>query len=86
MMKNKKIISDEEMERIMLSSARALPDSPSSKGMRPAEIKRALSEPVRILMTLLNEKFEFLYTDGELVLTEMNFEEIDSLFCEEVNA
>lgn len=83
-MKDKKLISDSEIEKIMLASARALPDSPSEKGMRPAQIKKALSEPVRMLAFLINEKFEFLYTDGELTLSEMSFEEIDSLFNREV--
>ena len=79
-MTEKTLISSEEAEKIMLASARSLPDSPSERGMRPAQIKRALSEPVRMLISLLNKKFEFLYTNGELTLTEMSREQIDSLF------
>ena len=79
-MNDRKIITDAETEKIMLASARSLPDSPSERGMRPAQIKRALSEPVRMLISLLNKKFEFLYTNGELTLTEMSREQIDSLF------
>ena len=79
-MNDRKIITDAEIEKIMLASARSLPDSPSERGMRPAQIKRALSEPVRMLISLLNKKFEFLYTNGELTLTEMSREQIDSLF------
>ena len=45
-MKNK-LITDTELEKIMLSSARALPDNPSERGFRPAQIKRAFSEPDR---------------------------------------
>ena len=79
-MNDRKIISDSELEKIMLASARALPDSPSERGMRPAQIKRALSEPTRMLISLLNEKFEFLYTDGEIAVSEMSFLAVDLLF------
>lgn len=79
-MKEKRLITDTELEKIMLSSARALPDSPSERGMRPAQIKRALSEPTRMLISLLNEKFEFLYTDGEIAVSEMSFPAVDLLF------
>lgn len=83
-MDERKLITDGELERIMLSSARSLPDSPSERGIRPAQIKRALSEPVRILCTLLNKKFQFLYTGGQITVTEMSRDAIDSLFTEEV--
>jgi hypothetical protein len=79
-MKEKRLITDTELEKIMLSSARALPDSPSERGMRPAQIKRALSEPTRMLISLLNKKFEFLYTDGNITVTEMTHSAIDALF------
>ena len=79
-MKEKRLITDTELEKIMLSSARALPDNPSERGFRPAQIKRALSEPTRMLISLLNKKFEFLYTDGEIAIAEMSFSAIDSLF------
>lgn len=78
-MKNK-LITDTELEKIMLSSARALPDNPSERGFRPAQIKRAFSEPTKMLASLLNKKFEFLYTSGELTLEEMGFSQIDALF------
>jgi hypothetical protein len=79
-MEEKILITDTELEKIMLSSARALPDNPSERGFRPAQIKRALSEPTRMLISLLNKKFEFLYTDGEIAIAEMSFPTIDSLF------
>ena len=79
-MDEKKIITDSELEKIMLASARALPDAPSDRGMRPAQIKRALSEPVRMLASLLNIKFQFLYTDGSITVTEMTHSAIDALF------
>lgn len=76
----KRLITDTELEKIMLSSARALPDNPSERGFRPAQIKRALSEPTKMLISLLNEKFEFMYTDGEIAIAEMSFSAIGSLF------
>jgi hypothetical protein len=79
-MEEKILITDTELEKIMLSSARALPDNPSERGFRPAQIKRAFSEPTRMLISLLNKKFEFLYTDGEIAIAEMSFSAIDSLF------
>ena len=79
-MEEKILITDTELEKIMLSSARALPDNPSERGFRPAQIKRALSEPTKMLISLLNKKFEFLYTDGEIAIAEMSFPAIDSLF------
>lgn len=79
-MDEKRLITDTELEKIMLASARSLPDSPSDRGMRAAQIKRALSEPVRMLASLLNEKFEFLYISGDFVINEMSFAEIDALF------
>lgn len=79
-MEEKILITDTELEKIMLSSARALPDNPSERGFRPAQIKRALSEPTKMLISLLNKKFEFLYTDGEIAIAEMSFSAIDSLF------
>ena len=79
-MEEKILITDTELEKIMLSSARALPDNPSERGFRPAQIKRALSEPTKMLISLLNEKFEFMYTDGEIAIAEMSFSAIDSLF------
>ena len=83
-MEEKRLITDYELENIMLHSARSLPDSPSDRGMRPSQIKRALSEPVRMLISLLNKKFEFMYTDGEIALSEISFSAIDSLFNKEV--
>ena len=80
-MNDKKIITDNELEKIMLASARALPDAPSDRGMRPAQIKRALSEPTKMLISLLNKKFEFLYTDGSITVTEMTHSAIDALFA-----
>ena len=41
-MEEKILITDTELEKIMLSSVRALPDNPSERGFRPAQIKRAL--------------------------------------------
>ena len=79
-MEEKILITDTELEKIMLSSARALPDNPSERGFRPAQIKRAFSEPTRMLISLLNEKFEFLYTDGSMTVTEMTHSAIDALF------
>jgi hypothetical protein len=79
-MKEKRLITDTELEKIMLSSARALPDNPSERGFRPAQIKRAFSEPTKMLISLLNEKFEFLYTDGSMTVTEMTYSAIDALF------
>ena len=79
-MNDKKIITDSELEKIMLASARALPDAPSDRGMRPAQIKRALSEPTKMLISLLNKKFEFLYTDGSITVTEMTYGAVDALF------
>ena len=79
-MEEKILISDTELEKIMLSSARALPDNPSERGFRPAQIKRALSEPTRMLISLLNKKFQFLYTDGSLTVTEMTYGAVDALF------
>lgn len=64
-MNDRKIISDSELEKIMLASARALPDAPSDRGMRPAQIKRALSEPVRMLVQMLNTKLNGLAVDGD---------------------
>ena len=80
-MNDKKIITDSELEKIMLASARTLPDAPSDRGMRPAQIKRALSEPTKMLISLLNKKFEFLYTDGSITVTEMTHSAIDALFA-----
>ncbi|MBQ9704168.1 MAG: hypothetical protein IJV68_06460 [Clostridia bacterium] len=79
-MNEKILITDTELEKIMLSSARALPDNPSERGFRPSQIKRALSEPVRMLISLLNNKFQFLYTDGSITVTEMSHSAIDALF------
>ena len=64
-MNDRKIISDSELEKIMLASARALPDAPSDRGMRPAQIKKALSEPVRMLVQMLNTKLNGLAVDGD---------------------
>ncbi|MBR7101463.1 MAG: hypothetical protein IKC74_04170 [Clostridia bacterium] len=82
---NINLITDTELEKILLSSARGLPDSPSQRGLRPWQIKKALFEPVKLLASLLNDKFRFLYVGGEnLVINEISFENIDSLFEKEV--
>ena len=80
-MENTKLITDSEIEGIMLRSAMHLPDSPSDRGMRPAQIKRALSEPVRLLAQLLNSKFKFMSAEGSLVLVEMTDAQVDELFA-----
>ncbi|MBQ8567081.1 MAG: hypothetical protein IJ445_05810 [Clostridia bacterium] len=80
-MEDTKLITDTELEGIMLRSAMSLPDSPSDRGMRPAQIKRALAEPVRLLAQLLNSKFKFMSTDGSLVLLEMTNAQVDELFA-----
>ncbi len=81
---NINLITDTELEKIMLSSARSLPDAPSERGMRPWQIKKALYEPVKLLASLLNEKFRFLFIGGEdFIINEISFESIDSLFEKE---
>lgn len=79
-MENTKLITDRELEGIMLRSAMSLPDSPSDRGMRPAQIKRAFSEPVRLLALLLNDKLEFLFTEKPPTLIEMTSAQVDGLF------
>lgn len=82
---NINLITDGELEKILISSARSLPDSPSQRGMRPWQIKKALYEPVKMLASLLNEKFRFLFIGGEdIVINEISFDTIDSLFYKEV--
>jgi len=66
------------------ASARSLPDSPSQRGMRPWQIKKAFTEPIKILASLLNEKFRFLFVGAEdVVIKEISFTSIDALFGKE---
>ena len=49
-------ITDEEKNRIALSSAMALPNDPSRAGMKPDQIKKVLFAPTKKLIEYLNVK------------------------------
>ncbi len=51
-------ITDEEKNKIALSSAMALPNDPSRAGMKPDQIKKALYAPIKKLIEYLNEKLK----------------------------
>lgn len=51
-------ITDEEKNKIALSSAMALPNDPSRAGMKPDQIKKALFAPTKKLIEYLNIKLE----------------------------
>ena len=79
-MEETKLITDTELEGIMLHSAMSSPDSPSDRGMRPAQIKRSLAEPVRLLAKLLNEKIKYAPEDDACTVVEMTDEQVDEMF------
>ncbi len=65
MNENKYKITDEELERVLLSSAASLPDSPSERGIRAKGIKRTFSEPLRLLTEYINAKLRAIRYGGD---------------------
>lgn len=62
---NKYIFSDEEINKILLSSPMALPNSPSSYGLRGSNIKEFFYEYIRKLMLLINDHFQRIENDKD---------------------
>lgn len=59
--------TDEEINKILLSSPMALPNSPNSYGLKGSNIKSFFYDFIRKLMLLLNQHFEMI--EGESNLT-----------------
>lgn len=62
-------ITEEEKNRVKLSSPYVLPDSPTSKGMTAAQIKEYHYKALLVLMDILNKRLETIYNDKERLQT-----------------
>lgn len=68
---DKYIFSDEEINKILLSSPMVLPNSPSDHGLKGSGIKSFFYDYIRRLMLLINEHFNLIEKDKDSAFDEL---------------
>lgn len=69
---DKYIFSDEEINKILLSSPMALPNNPSGYGLKGSNIKSFFYDYIRKLMHLINEHFILIENDKDTSISSHN--------------
>lgn len=73
---SKQKITAEELNKVLLYTASALPDNPSERGMKPREIKAFFYKYISILVDILNEKFNGAENSRTQGLSEHDADEL----------
>ena len=66
------IITDEELEKILLYTAKVLPNAPSERGMTPSTIKTFFYKYIKVLVDIINRHFEGIETSKNVSMNEHN--------------